>query len=80
MSSSTQSRPSVSTMDLWIWWQTLTADQQELLHITASRTPFAPHVVDFLAWTECPLVSPRGGGGPSEVVDPDALTAFISGG
>lgn len=79
MSHSTHSTRSASGLDLWIWWQTLTDDQQELLRITASTAPFAPHVVDFLAWTECPLVSPRGGGGPCMVVDPVALTAFIAG-
>jgi hypothetical protein len=76
MSHSTHSARSASGLDLWIWWQTLTDDQQELLRITGSTLPFAPHVI-FLAWTECPLVSPRGGGGPSTVVDPEALSRFI---
>jgi hypothetical protein len=73
------SQPIATVIDMWDWWQTLTEDQRDLLRITASSAPLSPHVIDFLAWSGCPLTSPpHDGMGPASVIAPDRLTAFIA--
>ena len=68
-----------SVDDLWAWWRTLSEDQQDLLRITASAPPLTSYVVDFLAWSDCPLVPHVGlECGPATVTDPDRLVAFVA--
>jgi hypothetical protein len=69
---------SPTTDELFGWWSTLTEDQQDLLRITASAQPLARHVMDFLAWSNCPLARLADGQGPGLVTDPDRLTGFIA--
>lgn len=67
-----------TTADLCSWWTTLGHDQQDLLRITASTIPLSRPVMDFLAWSGCPLARLADGQGPAVVTEPGRLTAFIA--
>jgi hypothetical protein len=49
--------PSDGTADLTIWWATLTDDEQLLLRHEAWSLASNPPLVEFLALTDCPLVT-----------------------
>ncbi|MCZ3388760.1 MAG: hypothetical protein LH645_06455 [Actinomycetia bacterium] len=68
-----------SGADLLIWWQTLTSDEQDLLRVTHSVIPDDPHMMAFLASTECPLVEAADGDDALYRIDrPDQLHALLS--
>ncbi len=70
---------STSGADLLIWWQSLTGDEQDLLRVTHSVIPSDPHMMAFLAWTECPLVDMADGDESAYRIDrPDKLHALLS--
>jgi hypothetical protein len=75
MTPSTDTRDAVSLVDLWIWWETLTEDQRDLLRLTALEPSLTASVTEFLMLTGCPLVVQVDG--ESWAVDTGALTAFI---
>jgi hypothetical protein len=70
--------PVETTEELWDWWSTLNADQQDLLRITASSVPISPYVVDFLVQSRCPAVIVGPGGGPARVADLARFTGFVA--
>ncbi len=66
-----------TTIDLWIWWLSLTSEQQNFLRISVRTAPLSRHVVEFLALTECPLAHRDHDWATATVTDSDALTRFI---
>lgn len=74
-----QAMRSTSSADLLVWWQTLTGDEQDLLRVTHSVIPDDPHLMGFLAWTECPLVDvPADAESAYRLDRPDQLHAFFA--
>lgn len=68
-----------SGSNLLIWWQTLTDDEQDLLRVTHTAIPDNQHLMAFLAWTECPLVTPGVDHATGYRLDrPDRLQALLA--
>jgi len=68
-----------STADLVIWWNSLTDDEQDLLHNNSETVTEDDHLMQFLAWTECPLViAPEHPGLALQLRDNNQLLNFLS--
>jgi hypothetical protein len=65
--------------DLMIWWDTLTEDEQDLIQVTQDVLPDDRHMLDFLAWSECPLIAATGNvDRPYQITRPDRLHSLLS--
>lgn len=67
-----------TTEELLVWWQGLSADDQDLLRATYDAIAGNPGALAWLAWTDCPLVvTPGRGSEPHHLCNGDQLENFI---
>ncbi len=67
-----------ATVNLLIWWQSLTEDDQDLLRVTHSLLPNEPYLLALLATTNCPVVEVTGDDTqPFELHHPQQLHALF---
>jgi hypothetical protein len=48
---------STDAADLTIWWGSLTREEQHVLRNRAESIAQDNHLLEFLAWTNCPLIA-----------------------
>lgn len=67
------------TADLMIWWSTLTEDEQDLIQVTQDVLPDDRHLLNFLAVSDCPLITSTGDSDqPYQLTRPDRLHSLLT--
>lgn len=67
-----------TTEELLVWWEGLSAEDQDLLRATYDAIDGNPGALAWLAWTDCPLVvTPGRGSEPHHLCNHQQLENFI---